>query len=471
MAIYSLNLKSIGKTTHAAGTAGAHVLYIGRDGAEPELIAEHMPADPQEARTFLDQAERGDRKNARIIDKIRLALPRELDEEQRAQLVVSFARDLTDNRTPWYAAIHQTGKDAHNPHCHLVIRDRDIETGKRVAKLSDSAKDRAKRGLEGSAADWVRARWEHHANTALEQAGVEARIDRRSLEAQGIDRAPTIHIGPRAAHIDKQVKRPESRRRIDGRGREIDYPLIDAGRTRRERNAEIIDLNLERDARSADFATRERAKFVRAEIQRDRVLESRLIEEARRRTEKERRALAGHRAEIDAARKEWREEQSFTRARLASEARKAREAMRLRQDAATASVKEKQSKLISRMLRMLDITGGTRRKHAAEKEALRRRQLEERHALRIELKETRQKQIEAIDARRKAVVDELKRDASRTRTEHQAMRREAEHKADAERQVRAAERSRSEATFEKALKAAEQRRKSMGRDNGFEMGG
>lgn len=60
--------------------------------------------------------EAADRKNARIIDKIRLALPRELDEEQRAKLVVDFARDLTQNRTPWYAAIHQNGKDAHNPH-------------------------------------------------------------------------------------------------------------------------------------------------------------------------------------------------------------------------------------------------------------------------------------------------------------------------------------------------------------------
>jgi hypothetical protein len=35
MAIYSLNLKSIGRTTHAAGTAGAHLLYIARPEAKP----------------------------------------------------------------------------------------------------------------------------------------------------------------------------------------------------------------------------------------------------------------------------------------------------------------------------------------------------------------------------------------------------------------------------------------------------
>ena len=69
MAIYSLNLKSIGRTTHAAGTAGAHLLYIAREGASPELVAAHMPLDPNDARAWMNQAETGDRKNARVIDK------------------------------------------------------------------------------------------------------------------------------------------------------------------------------------------------------------------------------------------------------------------------------------------------------------------------------------------------------------------------------------------------------------------
>lgn len=150
MAIYSLNLKSIGRTTHAPGTAGAHLLYIAREGAVPELVAAHMPVDANEARSWMSRAENDDRKNARIIDKIRLALPRELTAEQRMQLVRDFARGLTGDRVPWFAAIHAQGKDAHNPHCHLVIRDRDIETGKRVLRLSDSPRDRAKAGLETS---------------------------------------------------------------------------------------------------------------------------------------------------------------------------------------------------------------------------------------------------------------------------------------------------------------------------------
>lgn len=469
MAIYSLNLKSIGKTTHAPGAAGAHIRYVGRDDAEPELLAEHMPLDPAAARTWLDHQEAADRKNARVIDKIRLALPRELTEVERAALVQEFATDLTQGRTPWYAAIHQTGKDAHNPHCHLVLRDRDIETGKRVVKLSDSARDRAKSGLTGSAADMVRERWELHANRALERAGHEVRIDRRSLEAQGIDREPTIHIGPRAQHIDTHVRRPESHPRTDGRGREIDYQLIDAGRTRRERQAEIIDLNLERDARSPDFATRERAKFTRDQMARDRVIEAKLIEEARRRTEKERRILAAHREQLAELREAREQETRLVREQLSNDAKRARQDLKMRQAAETLALKQRQSTLSARLLRVVDITGHTRRKHAEERRAQEASAREQRRDLRERLSETRRTQMEAVEARHRPVVEEQKAEADRVRAELRERNTEAERAADQQRQLRAAERSRSEAVFERALKSAEKAR-SLGVERGQEPG-
>ena len=246
MAIYSLNLASIGR-------------YNGRPDAQPALVAEHMPPDPTQAGTWMDQAERVDHKNARV--KVRIALPRDLTPEEGMQLVQDFATDLTKGRVPWYATIHASGKDAHNPHFHLVIRDLDIETGKPVVHLSDSARDRTKAGLEPKAVEWVRSKWEDHANRALERAGHDARIDRRSLEAQGIDREPTVHIGPQAQHIDKRVSRPESKFITTGNGRVIDYRMIDAGRTRQERHAEIVDFNLEKGAKSPDFRTREKSRY------------------------------------------------------------------------------------------------------------------------------------------------------------------------------------------------------------------
>jgi MobA/MobL family len=256
MAIYSCNLKSIGRTTHEAGTAGAHIRYISRPEAEPQILFHHMPFEAVEARTWMDGQERLIRKNARVLDKLRIALPRELTDAQRADLVAGFMGELTDGRIAWFAAIHQRGKDELNPHVHIAIHDRDIETGKRVLRLSDSARDRIKAGLPGpKAVEWIRERWEDSCNRALKAAGLEARVNRRTLEAQGIDRAPTIHEGPRAQHIDENVGRPKSRERINGCGRVIDYPSIDRGRTRREFNAHIIDLNLERASLSPKPAT------------------------------------------------------------------------------------------------------------------------------------------------------------------------------------------------------------------------
>lgn len=98
------------------------------------------------------------RKNARVIDKIRIALPAELDETQRAALVESFMADLCGRRVPWFAAIHQYGQDAHNPHAHIAVHDRDVETGKRMLRLSDSACDRRRAGLPGTAGRGVDTR-------------------------------------------------------------------------------------------------------------------------------------------------------------------------------------------------------------------------------------------------------------------------------------------------------------------------
>jgi len=43
VAIYSLNHKSVGRATHAPGTASAHVQYIMRPRAASEIIAHQMP--------------------------------------------------------------------------------------------------------------------------------------------------------------------------------------------------------------------------------------------------------------------------------------------------------------------------------------------------------------------------------------------------------------------------------------------
>ena len=182
-----------------------------------------MPESPKIAVAFMRAQEDGDRKNARVIDKVMLALPRELSSGQRAALVRAFAEEVTAGRAPWLAAFHDRDKDAQNPHCHLIIRDRDPATGKRVIGMS-----------EVGSTDKLRQLWEAHANRALDEAGRADRIDRRTLKEQGISREPTIHEGVRARQIVRRGRRPQSRQRnyrnnprARSRIRQVDYRRLD----------------------------------------------------------------------------------------------------------------------------------------------------------------------------------------------------------------------------------------------------
>lgn len=234
MAIYSLHHTPVGKSTQAQPyTAAAHIRYITRKDALSAIRQARFPArTPREVADYLRACEDTDRKNARVMDKVMLALPKELDDEQRIGLVRDFAEHVTKGRAPWLAAFHMKGKDARNPHCHLVLRDRDPETNKRVIGTS-----------EIGSTERLRQQWEDYANWALSRAGHKERIDRRTLEAQGVRREPTIHEGPQAQAMDRRGARPksQSRQRRNRPGsrrphRDVDYSKIDKGRSRPEVN-------------------------------------------------------------------------------------------------------------------------------------------------------------------------------------------------------------------------------------------
>src|SRR6266404_1886546 len=72
-------------------------------------------------------------------------------------------------------------------------------------KLSYGAnKEEAARTYEG-----IRKRWATVQNLALEQAGVEARVDHRTLAAQGIHREPEVHRGPAVSGIEARGERSQ----------------------------------------------------------------------------------------------------------------------------------------------------------------------------------------------------------------------------------------------------------------------
>jgi MobA/MobL family protein len=459
MAIYSCNLKSIGRTTHAAGTAGAHVRYIARDRAEPEILAQHMPEDPNAARAFLDAGERNDRKNARVVDKIRVALPRELSAEQRAQLVRDFMADLTRNKVPWYAAIHQTGKDAHNPHAHIIVRDRDLLTDRRVLRLADNFRDRAKDNLPGpKGIEWVRERWEAQMNRALERAGHAVRVDRRTLKAQGIDRVPTIHIGPNAQQIDKFVERPQSQVRRKGKRSNqkdehwvSDYPMIDAGRTRKERNSEIIDLNLARAAKSKDFETRQWAKFEKEQRFLDRNLENQLIPEARRRTLEERQMCQGFRAKLTNVKQQKQADLKINRDWMRAKYAPAFAGLKDTQAKELADTHKRQKNFFVRLWSGLDITGTFRRKQEQTKTNLLKGHRAARKAFRQKYRSEAAKRLEAIQKRSAPQYDAIKKQRRDALFKLRESHKDAETSHDRLWQARETERAQGAEVLEKTI--------------------
>lgn len=221
MAIYSVNVSAIGKGTQKqVGTAGAHVGYIIRSTAAVAVLAERMPtarigSRGGAARKWLDEQEQADRKNGRVVTKVMVALPHELTDAQRADLVRDFCERMTAGRGSWLAAIHRpSGDDARNHHAHIVLRDKDFETGKVVVGLSNA-----------KSVDLIRAEWERFANAALEAAGEAARIDRRSLADQGETREPGAHVGPAVTAIERRGDVSAVRVRIESQQKPQPKPL------------------------------------------------------------------------------------------------------------------------------------------------------------------------------------------------------------------------------------------------------
>ena len=159
--------------------------------------------NPQEFWRLSDIYERA---NARVCTEIEFALPRELTLEQQQKLVSSFIENTVDsgsNKLPYSFAIH-TDKNNHNPHCHLIFSERQLDGIDRTAEqfFKRANTKSPEKGGAMKTADFrdrefiqsVRKTWREQANQALEQYGYAARIDERSYKEQGIEQAPRARI-------------------------------------------------------------------------------------------------------------------------------------------------------------------------------------------------------------------------------------------------------------------------------------
>ena len=219
MATYHLSAKTISRsqgrsaTAAAAYRSGARIAdermgvlhdYQRRTGVEAAvlLLPANAPDWARDRARLWNAAEQAEtRKNSTVAREFEIALPAELDAEQRQRLAVDFARELVARHgCAADVAIHRPGRtgDSRNHHAHLLL------TTRRLTAAGFTEKTRELDDLKSGEIGRWRARFAEVQNARLREAGVAARVDHRSLEAQGNDREATIHLGPTATALERR---------------------------------------------------------------------------------------------------------------------------------------------------------------------------------------------------------------------------------------------------------------------------
>ena len=188
------------------------------------MLPSHAPPAFADRSTLWNSVEEIEKSStAQLAREIEVALPVELSRAEQLALVRSFVKDnFVDAGMCVDFAIHDKGTG--NPHAHILLTIRPIkENGKWGAKCRkvydlDSQGQRIPDGKGGwknhreDTTDWNRrenaekwrAAWAAYTNRALEAAGRPERIDHRSYKRQGVDKIPTVHMGPAASQMERR---------------------------------------------------------------------------------------------------------------------------------------------------------------------------------------------------------------------------------------------------------------------------
>ena len=292
MAIYHLSVKTISRsagrsaTAAAAYRAGVEITdertgeihdYTRKGGVESAalILPDNAPEWARDRAHLWNAAEQAEkRKNSTVAREFEIALPSELSPAEREKLAHDFARELVKRHgCAADVAIHASGKesDNRNHHAHILLSTRRLDAdgfGEKTREL-DSAKTGA-----AIITEW-REQFAQLQNERLREAGHSVQVDHRSLEAQGIDREPTQHLGPAATGYERRtgersrkgqqhdqdalerLQRAREAGELERQGKEVERSIIDLSgdleAAKRERAAQQ-----ERQARERQQAERQR---------------------------------------------------------------------------------------------------------------------------------------------------------------------------------------------------------------------
>ena len=155
------------------------------------MLPRGAPERLADRETLWNAVEAGEvRKDAQLARDVEFAIPREMSEQDGIALARDFvAREfvargmIADLNVHWDMAADGSPK----PHAHVMLSMREVGPDGFGQKERDW---NSKELLQ----TW-RERWADHVNTRMAELGLEARVDHRTLEAQGIPLEPQHKIG------------------------------------------------------------------------------------------------------------------------------------------------------------------------------------------------------------------------------------------------------------------------------------
>ncbi|MGJ0484316.1 MAG: MobQ family relaxase [Methylomicrobium sp.] len=199
-------------------TAGITHDYTHKQGVlHCEIMAPHAaPGRVNDRAQLWNAVEASEkRKDAQLAREIMVALPKELNLAQCLALVRGYIREqFTSKGMIADFALHAPSKkgDQRNHHVHILLTLRHImPTGFGFKVREWNAKV--------NIYQWRKA-WECHANRALQQAGLDCRIDSHSHASKGLNKEPRLHLGPQATALERKgipTERGNENRAIEAR--------------------------------------------------------------------------------------------------------------------------------------------------------------------------------------------------------------------------------------------------------------
>ena len=241
------------------------------------MLPAHAPpefADRSILWNSVEQIEKA--RDSQLAREIEAALPRELSGEQQLALVRAYVKDnFVDKGMCADFAIHDKGTG--NPHVHIMLTLRPLkENGQWGAKCRkaydlDENGQRIPDGKGGwknhreDTTDWNdkgnveiwRAAWAACTNRALEATGHPALVDHRSYKRRGIDKIPSVHLGPAASQMEKRGIRTGKIRALQESAALFSFLQANGIQSMQQLHEKIADMN----SRYYDL----RGKIVKAE--------------------------------------------------------------------------------------------------------------------------------------------------------------------------------------------------------------